>query len=421
MKYGLLVFPRLDDSVYGREQRLLLTQRLEPSVLYVAPEKGESYFINDNQPRPDVDLYLCSVYTRGWEEFTHFSARVGRERIVAGGYHPTAEPHLTHRYAARVITGYCGNIDEQLDKPVGIYQGAFSFTRMRRDLIPQQHYCQIYPDVQPGETVGSMVTSVGCPYDCSFCSTPSMANRRMKVTEQEYVEQEIADLQSRGVSVVFIRDESFATNPRLKEVATSFKRKFRMVYSFGTGNVMGANPELVRHLADCGWHSLNFGLEDVNQVYRKNKRLADATENCRRYGMQAVLSFIVNDDRKSRDEARANYQALYEAFCDLKPAQVCANFLMPFPGTGLWPAYRDRITAADYAKYDSKTPLFSRGEDAVWHKRMIVAIQLKYYYSRLYNEQVRTFECGDTLHLRIVELMNEYGFQPGAWDTFLGF
>src|SRR5688572_24730892 len=107
MKYGLAVFPALYDSFYGEDRRLLYTQRLEPSVLYVAPTGAQSVFIPDNRPRTDVDAYLCSVYTRGWQEFTAFARSVGRERIIAGGYHPTAMPQETLAYARTVVTGYC--------------------------------------------------------------------------------------------------------------------------------------------------------------------------------------------------------------------------------------------------------------------------------------------------------------------------
>ena len=104
MKYGLAVFPALYDSFYGEDRRLLYTQRLEPSVLYVAPRSGDCVFLADNRPRPDVDVYLCSVYTRGWREFTAFAAQVGRGRVVAGGYHPTAMPQETLAYAHKVVT-----------------------------------------------------------------------------------------------------------------------------------------------------------------------------------------------------------------------------------------------------------------------------------------------------------------------------
>lgn len=406
MKIGLLTFPRLTNT-FSENRATLYAQRLEPSVLYLNPTCGESVFIEDNIPRADIDLYLCSVYTRGWEDFKVFASGVGRDKIIAGGYHPTACPEDCLPFAHKVVTGYCSNIDEIILGQSGIVAGKFGFTPLNRNLVDMGTMRQVYPDIMPEEISGSMVSSVGCPYDCDFCSTPNMSGRRMQVSDQEYVAKEINDLVSRGVSTVFIRDESFATHPKMMEIAPLFKDKFRVLYSFGTGAVMAKRPDLIRGLVDNGWHSLNFGLEDIGTKYKKNLNLKMATENCKQNGMKYVMSFIVNDLDKDIVAARANYQALYEAFCDLGPSQVCANFLMPFPGTKLWNSFKDKVTEADFSKFDSKTPLFCSPELKTWHKRMLVAVQLKYYFSDAY-KRVRNFECGDTLHLRMMELAREF-------------
>lgn len=418
MKIGLLTFPRLTNT-FSVGRPTLLAQKLEPSVLYLSPSFGELVFLEDNIPRPDIDLYLCSVYTRGYNEFVRFSQLVGKEKIIAGGYHPTAAPEQVAPYADKVVTGYCDNIDEIIAGPSGIQKGSFGFTRMRRDLVDMSTMRQVYPDIYPHDISGSMVSSVGCPYDCDFCSTPLMSGRKMRTATLDYVSQEIDDLVSRKVTTVFIRDESFATHPMMAEVAPLFKDKFKVLYSFGTSGVFAKRPELLKTLKESGWHSLNLGLEDVGVKYRKNLNIKLGVENIHRNGLHHVMSFIVNDDGKSVEEARANYKALYEAFIDLKPLQTCANFLMPFPGTKLWDGYKNRVSSHDFDRFDSKTPVFSEGAKAEWHKQMLVAVQLKYYLSDIYNKKVRDFNCGDTLNLRMLELRKEFGLDSVSWDNLL--
>lgn len=413
-----MTFPGLFKSFYAAKPTQL-SQRLEPSVLYVVPQSGESVFLSENNSRDDIDIYICSVYTRGWNEFKKFSEKVGKERIIVGGYHATAMPEETSKYAGKVVTGYCKNIDDILEMNDGIYRGTFGFTPMRRELIDMLQMRQVYPDITLQDISGSMVSSVGCPFDCEFCATPNMSGKTMRVSELDYVSQEIANLRKYGVTTVFVRDESFATNPKIKEISSLFKNQFKVLYSFGTGAVMAKRPDLIQHLVSSGWHSLNFGLEDVGVIYKKNKELKTATENCRKYGMKYVMSFIMNDANKGKEEARENYIALYHSFIDLKPSQVCANFLMPFPGTALWPYYKNKINESDFDKFDSKTPIFASGEFAEWHKRMMVAVQTKYYESDIYNKSVRTFSCGDTLFLRIQELKKEFGIEDVSWDNLL--
>jgi radical SAM superfamily enzyme YgiQ (UPF0313 family) len=418
MKIGLLTFPRLTNN-FAEGRPTLLAQKLEPSVLFLSPSYGELVFIEDNVPRDDIDLYLCSVYTRGLSEFITFSKAVGRDKVIAGGYHPTAMPEEMLPYAHKVVTGYCDNIDQIIDGPTGVSKGSFGFTKMRRDLVDMKSMTQIYPDIYPDDISGSMVSSVGCPYDCDFCSTPSMSGRKMRTASLDYVAEEIEDLLKHNVTTVFIRDESFATHPMMAEVAPLFKDKFKVLYSFGTSGVFAKKPELLKVLKESGWHSLNIGLEDVGVKYRKNLNLKMGVENIHRNGLQHVMSFIVNDDGKSLEEAKANYNSLYDAFIDLKPLQVCANFLMPFPGTQLWQSYKDRMSEKDFDNFDSKTPIFTKGPMHEWHKRMLVAVQLKYYLSDSYNKNVRNFNCGDTLNLRMNELQKEFGLDNLSWDKLL--
>lgn len=418
MKIGLLTFPRLTNT-FTSGCPTLLAQKLEPSVLYLSPSQGDLTFIEDNKPQADIDLYLCSVYTRGFNEFVHFSNEVGKSKIIAGGYHPTAVPEEVLPFADKVVTGYCDNIDEIIDGPSGIVKGSFGFTKMRRDLLDMSTMKQVYPDIYPNDISGSMVSSVGCPYDCDFCSTPSMSGRKMRTATLDYVAEEIEDLVSRKVTTVFIRDESFATHPMMAEVAPLFKDKFKVLYSFGTSGVFAKRPELLRALKDNGWHSLNLGLEDVGVKYKKNLNIKIGVKNIFKNGLSHVMSFIVNDDGKTEEEARANYQALYEAFVDLCPKQVCANFLMPFPGTKLWANYKDRVTLKDFDRFDSKTPIFTNGPMKEWHKKMLVAVQLKYYLSDAYEKKVRDFHCGDTLNLRMMELRKEFELEDTKWEDLL--
>jgi radical SAM superfamily enzyme YgiQ (UPF0313 family) len=415
MKVGLEVFPQFEDTHEGEIS--VHGQRLEPSVLYLAPEMPgvEVEFISDNEPREDIDLYLCSIYTRGWRRFKEFSERVGREKIIAGGYHPTALPEDCLPYAHKVVPGLCGDIESIIEEPnEGIHTRPFAPRVMRRDLVDMTKMYQVFPDVKPDMMTGSSNSSVGCPFDCDFCSTPKLSGRRMHASPLEVVEADIESLKEHEVKVVFIRDESFATHPKFRDVVTLYgKAEFPILYSFGTGHAM--TEEKTKLLAENNWHSLCFGLEDVGVKYRKNIGLAEACRMCHEYGINITLSFIVNDDGKTKEEAAQNYQALYDAFVTLRPAQVCANFLMPFPGTGIWDKYKDRITEDDFEKYDSKTPILSPPELHDWHRNMAVAVQLAYYHSKAYP---RDFECGDTQHLRFQELEQRYDMADGKWEKW---
>ncbi len=411
MKIGLMVFPKLYDTHSVESKSSDLGQRLEPSILSLASSREEdfNFFIADNNPRDDIDLYLCSIYTRGWQEFCEFSKKVGRNKIIDGGYHPTARPLDTLTYAKKVVTGLCGNIEEIIEmKNGGIIQGKAIHKLMDRSLIVMKDMQQVYPDVMPHMNVGSSVSSVGCPYDCDFCATPQMSGRKMTAYDMELIEKDIVDLKKYNTNVVFIRDESFATHPNFEQAVKAYgSAGFDVLYSFGTAAAM--TEKKLKILRDNNWHSLCLGLEDVNTNYKKNKSLFEVSELCHQFNIGLTLSFIVKDEGKNREDIIKNYQALTRAFFDLKPIMVCANFFMPLPGTKLGDSMKDRVTQDMWSKFDSKTPLFCSNELELLHRKLAVGVQLNWYRSKEY-KAIREFECGDTLHLRMLELESAFGF-----------
>lgn len=103
MKIGLLSFPK-SPSVHDHTQILA----------------GECVLILDNEPRHDIDLYLCSVHFSGWKEFKKFSIVVGRQNVIAMGSVATSSPNETYRYAWKVVAGQRSNFDEIIVGPPGI-------------------------------------------------------------------------------------------------------------------------------------------------------------------------------------------------------------------------------------------------------------------------------------------------------------
>lgn len=420
MRIALMVFPRLEDTHSPASASSDLGQRLEPSVLALSSRRpgDTNIFIPDNTPRPGVDLYLCSIYTRGWQEFTAFAEQIGRDKIIAGGYHPTARPHDTLPYAATVVTGLCGNIEAILDQhPAGVLKGQVEHRLMDRTLINMDRMRQIYPDAMPHMRVGSSVSSVGCPYDCDFCATPLMSGRTMNAFPLDLIAEDIADLQRNGTEVLFIRDESFITHPRFNEVVPMYGAAgFPVLYSFGTAAAM--SEKKVRLLADNNWHSVCLGLEDIGKSYKKNAKIQEACDRCRDAGVGVTLSFIVNDAaHQDKASILEHYKALTTAFFALQPIMTCANFFMPLPGTMLGRSYTAYESPDFWARFDSKTPLFSQGPLEALHRTLAVLVQTNWYRSPAY-DKLRTFAIGDTLHLRMEELERAF-VQPHQLATLL--
>ena len=385
---------------------------LEPSILTVLPEgdnveySPQNKLFNDN----DVQLYLCSVYISGMEEFEKWALQHDPNKIVVGGYHPTTFPEEFERYAAKVVQGPCDNIYETIKQPGKIVSGVLSHNKIpRRDLYDMSINQQIIPDKKPEDVVVSINTSMGCHMKCNFCCSPVMANRVVS-SPIELVSREVQDLTRFSPKFMFIRDENFTLQKDWQERLQILHAALpdTKIYLFASANTI--TEKAAAFMKDHGVYMICLGLEDPTKVYTKNNHLDNAVKLLKACGIYVYLSFIVNPlEIIGKQKGEEFYSILTSRFEELAPEMVCGNFLMPFRGTGLWDEYYAFVSRSDYKYYDSKTPFLVRNE--VLQEKMkffMFWYQWKYYTSDFYQKNVRKFDVSDTLHLRFVELKDEF-------------
>lgn len=412
------IFPPRKNRIVGMTfPRQDATLGLEPSILYVLPPGRDVEYDPENGDYNDdeVRLYLCSVYISGLDEFNAWKQRHNRAKIVVGGYHPTSSPE-DFPDVGKVVTGPCDGIFATLEKPGRVVEGVLGWRNTpRRDLYdPRRYNQQIIPDKKPGDLVLSISTSFGCPMrpPCDFCCTPLMCPRLeskpLPLLEKEL--REMVDLFP-DPKFLFIRDENFSAQRDWQSRLEMIHRKFypdAKLYLFASANTIDAETASV--FKDNGVYMVCMGMENVDQAYRKNARLDEVVGLLKRKGIYTYLSFIVNPlEVVGRQQGEEFYARLTRRLHELKPEMICGNFLMPFRGTGLWDKYYHLVSREDYAMYNSKEPFLVRNETLREKMRFFMFwYQWLYYTSDTYNSWVRTFACGDTLHLRFLELQKRF-------------
>lgn len=402
-------FPRQDKSL-----------GLEPSILNVLPEGNNIEYDPENRHYNDqeVDLYLCSVYISGLAEFNQWKQHHNKNKIVVGGYHPTTFPE-DFPDVYKVVIGPCESLFATLNQEGQVVQG---ISKRRGSLLPRRDLYnfrelnqQVIPDKNPSDLVLSINTSIGCPMNppCDFCCTPMMCptleSKPLDILRSE-LEDMVRLLNGDHLHFLFIRDENFTAQKdwqyRLNLIHFYFPST--KIYLFGSANTINENA--IKFMAEHGVYMICLGLEDVTVKYNKNKKLDTVVETLKKYGIYTYLSFIVNPLKiVGREEGKAFYQLLLNRLFELKPEMVCGNFLMPFRGTKLWDNYYHLISPEDYVHYTSKEPFLIRNE--ILREKMkffMFWYQWEYFTSNIYNNEVRTFACYDTLHRRFLELYKEF-------------
>ena len=384
---------------------------LEPSVLTVVPNgKNVKYIMDYNNigcKDKDVDLYLCSVYITGMKDFIKFAKQHPKSKIIVGGYEPTMNPRDFVDYADKIITGTCDSFWETFAQSGQIVKGITKNERIPRyDLYDIKLNQQIIPDKKIDDVVTSINTSSGCPNKCDFCCSPLMSNY-IQSKPLDLVKQEVEYLKQYNPKFIFIRDENFPLQKDWKQKLQEISKLDAKTYLFASANLM--KEDTIKFMKDNNVYMACLGLEDITVEYGKNRKLDEVCEKLWKHGIFKYLSFIVDPLKVNTNEKAAYfYEKLLERFANLKPEMVCGNFLMPFKGTKLWDKYKHLVTKEDFTLYNSKSAFLEKDKE----RRLIDEFEMfkyqwDYYNSKLY-ENIREFKTNDTLHLRFLELKEEF-------------
>lgn len=395
---------------------------LEPSILTVLPEGPNAeysinnIYFNDN----DVDYYACSVYISGYDEFKKWALHHDRRKIVVGGYHPSTFPEDFTRYAFKVVIGPCDDFFNTIHQEGTIVSGIVSNKKLPRyDLYNITKNQQVIPNKLPSDICSSINTSVGCPYDCNFCCTPIMTNRKLISKPFELLKRECSVISENHPKFLFIRDENFPLQQDWKERLTYISNSINSkIYLFASSNLL--DEEKIKFMVANNVYMICLGLENINEQYNKNKHLDEICTLLHKHGIMVYLSFIVNPlEIVGQQRGKDFYTKLISIFHILKPEMVCGNFLMPFRGTKAWDTYYQYVSEEDYKHYNSKTAFLIRNK--ILREKMhffMFYYQWLYYTSDFYNKNIRKFDCYDTLHLRFIDLYNEFSIKyQQNWNT----
>lgn len=395
-----------------------LSLGLEPSILTVVPNDTDNckveyvldrYNINYNED--DILFYMCSVYITGMHEFFNWAQSHNKKKIIVGGYEPTINPNAFVNYADKIITGPCDDFWSTIVQAGQIVKGITRDWRIPRyDLYDVRLNQQIIPDKQKNDVVTSINTSQGCPFKCDFCCSPLMCDHIMSKPVQ-LVQKEIDYLKTLKPKFIFIRDENFPLQKDWKEKLAIINQLGAKIYLFASSNL--CTEENVKYMKQHGVYMICLGLEDITVQYGKNKELDKTCELLHKYGIYVYLSFIVNPTKINTDaKSEEFYERLLARFYELKPEMVCGNFLMPFRGTKLWDEYKHLVEEKDFDDYDSKSAFLEKDPERRKKDEFdMFYYQWKYYTSEFYREHVRRFDTHDTLHLRFLELKEEFGYK----------
>jgi anaerobic magnesium-protoporphyrin IX monomethyl ester cyclase len=195
----------------------------------------------------------------------------------------------------------------------------------------------------------NIVSSRGCPYNCTFCDVAPMWSRKNFRRSVESVVDEIKYLRTRfGRRYFEFTDETFIlSRDRVLEFCARLKREALDIKWSATGRVNLVTRDLLSEMASAGCEAMFFGIESgsdrVLERVRKDFTIGEAVEvlHTTREYMRPVASFIWGFPFETEEDlVRTLLLAVY-----LSQVGVDSRLsrLAPFPLMPLYQEYGDRL------------------------------------------------------------------------------
>lgn len=320
-----------------------------------------------------VDYYIPSFYTLdadlvGITSFTlevnkaYEIARVFRKRgipTVMGGIHASLVPDEASKFADTVVIGEAESVwhqvisDFEKDRLQERYKGESGdlkkFVPPKRDLF-HPHYL-----------VGTVQTSRGCPFNCSFCYLTGFESQKYR---QRPVEAVLDELETIPQNYLFFVDDNFIGYSKKDEERVialckgMMERRVNKKWSAQVSINFAANEELLKYAAKSGCKSVCIGVEaeDAGALEEMNKGVnlevlddyKDAIHCIRQHGIAVIGSFIYGMDRDTPDSIRRRADFILDSEIDT----ILGGFLTPNPGTALFKKLQEegRLLYTDFPR-----------------------------------------------------------------------
>lgn len=124
--------------------------------------------------------------------------------------------------------------------------------------------------------IANVITSRGCPFDCTFCSTNVTWMRRFRSRSVENISDELELLVKKfSVREIHFVDDNIATDrTRMVRLCREIVgRNLDIVWSCVNGlRIDSLDRELLKEMARAGCYSLSFGIESGNNAVLRNIR-----------------------------------------------------------------------------------------------------------------------------------------------------
>lgn len=352
-----------------------------------------------------ADIVGVSVITptakKGYEVAK--ACRALGKKVVMGGPHVTALPDEAMEVADFVLCGEADKSvvpfmkafekDDGFEKVPGlsfrkdgkvVHNGRTSFV-MDLDSLPDIDF-SLVKGYTKKISVTPVMTSRGCPYNCTFCSVTGMFGHKYRFTCQERTLQFLRNHRALiekggikdGTDWVFFYDDNFtADKKRVKALCKEMiASKLTPTWAGQFHIDIAKDPELLSIMKQSNCFIGCIGLESINpkslELYNKKQTVEEMERGIKAIqdnGIKIHGMFVLGSDQDTVETIEATWKFARKN----KLASVQFLILTPLPGTKTFHDLEKegRIKSKDWSLYDA--------HHAVFEPKLISRYELQYH------------------------------------------
>jgi len=303
--------------------------------------------------------------------------------VIFGGAHPSFFPEEALAHGHFVLRGEAENVilpfAQALERKSGlekipglsykigdrIFHNPSSEPCLDLDTLPFPDFSILKGGIG---AVKPVITSRGCPYDCSFCAVTELFGRKYRFRAPDKILDELVSLELKKGDMVFFYDDNFVANPSNTKqfLKLMVANKLTPSWSAQVRVDCSKDEELLSLMRESNCFFVYLGLESINpdtlKSYNKKLTLAQIEEGITRFhqfGIRVHGMFVLGADTDDLQTIRETTRFALKNKIDTIQFMI----LTPIPGTRLFKEMEreDRLLTRDWSLYDGHHVVFRPG------------------------------------------------------------
>ncbi|MGA9353726.1 MAG: radical SAM protein [Terriglobales bacterium] len=197
-------------------------------------------------------------------------------------------------------------------------------------------------------------SSVGCPYQCNYCTDQVFYKRRFNAYRVDRVVNDLCELVPRyNIEHVPFFDSNFLVD-RKRAVAiargiVASGTKFQWDFQTSTDFLALMSDDEVQSLAESGVHHIGFGTESgsqevlalMNKRFQHIEQMVETARKTNRAGIHIVFNIILGYPGETEAQREQTFRVMSDIAKEYSNVSFSPNIFTPYPGIPIWPQLKE--------------------------------------------------------------------------------